>query len=290
MTTLLERSPANERLDRARQALRTLLVHVQPPPEGLPRLAAAAALARRLDATLIGVGAEFAPPPIFGDPMGPIDTTMLQEMRQALAARTEAAQRAFSEATDGLETHWAVSTEAPTDAVVEEAGAADLIVAGGGGGTDTWRWCDPAEMALRAGRPILVVPPRGGRLVADAVVVGWKDAREARRALGDSLPFLCGAREVLVQEVCEAAERPDAEGRTAKVAAALRRHGVNARGRAVTGARDAVAGELRGAALEVGADLIVSGCYGRTRFGEWLFGGVTRDLLQTPDTFLLLSH
>jgi nucleotide-binding universal stress UspA family protein len=39
-----------------------------------------------------------------------------------------------------------------------------------------------------------------------------------------------------------------------------------------------------------GADLIVLGCYGHTRFGEWMFGGVTRDLLSQDDLYLLLSH
>ena len=44
------------------------------------------------------------------------------------------------------------------------------------------------------------------------------------------------------------------------------------------------------AARNLGADLIVAGGYGHTRLGEWVFGGVTRDLLRTPTGFVLLSH
>jgi len=37
-------------------------------------------------------------------------------------------------------------------------------------------------------------------------------------------------------------------------------------------------------------DLIVAGAYGHSRFGEWAFGGVTRDLLRTCPVCCLLSH
>ena len=46
---------------------------------------------------------------------------------------------------------------------------------------------------------------------------------------------------------------------------------------------------LRQASLE-GADLIVMGAYGHSRLGEWVFGGVTADLLAQDQAHLLLSH
>ena len=39
-----------------------------------------------------------------------------------------------------------------------------------------------------------------------------------------------------------------------------------------------------------GADLIVAGAYGHTRLGEWVFGGVTRGLLQRSDICCLFSN
>jgi len=38
------------------------------------------------------------------------------------------------------------------------------------------------------------------------------------------------------------------------------------------------------------ADLIVSGAYGHSRVREWLFGGVTQDLLNSTPIPCLLSH
>jgi len=46
---------------------------------------------------------------------------------------------------------------------------------------------------------------------------------------------------------------------------------------------------LRQASLQ-GADLIICGAYGHSRLGEWVFGGVTADLLSQDQAYLLLSH
>ena len=38
------------------------------------------------------------------------------------------------------------------------------------------------------------------------------------------------------------------------------------------------------------ADLIVAGAYGHTRLGEWIFGGVTNELLASSPVCCMLSH
>jgi nucleotide-binding universal stress UspA family protein len=43
-------------------------------------------------------------------------------------------------------------------------------------------------------------------------------------------------------------------------------------------------------AQDDGADLLVTGAYGHTRLGEWIFGGVTRELLTTSPICCLMSH
>lgn len=50
------------------------------------------------------------------------------------------------------------------------------------------------------------------------------------------------------------------------------------------------AGCLMRLAKEEGADLIVTGGYGHSRLGEWMFGGTTRGLLQEAPICLLMSH
>jgi nucleotide-binding universal stress UspA family protein len=43
-------------------------------------------------------------------------------------------------------------------------------------------------------------------------------------------------------------------------------------------------------ALAMDADLIVMGGYGHSRTGEFIFGGVTRDMLTLSSVPLLLAH
>jgi nucleotide-binding universal stress UspA family protein len=45
-----------------------------------------------------------------------------------------------------------------------------------------------------------------------------------------------------------------------------------------------------GLADDEGADLIICGAYGHTRLDEWIFGGVTRHLLNRSPVPCLLSH
>ena len=51
-----------------------------------------------------------------------------------------------------------------------------------------------------------------------------------------------------------------------------------------------VADELVRSAESELADLIVCGAYGHSRIGEWVFGGVTRDLLDHAPICCLMAH
>lgn len=278
--------------DGLRAMLRTVLVHVGGDAEDLPRLRAAAALARRFDATLYGVGCEQAPPLGVSDPTGLAECAWYAEMQEEVQVDLQRARSAFQSETAGLETQWTEVEEMPVDALSRLSRSADLIVCDRrrSRGDDPHRAADAIELMFCAGRPILLVPPSGGELKAAAVVVAWKDTREARRALSDALPLLAGAETVLVMETCSDGNAARAEESTSAVAAGLRRHGVTARTRVVAAPAERIMTELDGAAQAIGADLIVAGGYGHSRFGEWIFGGVTRDLLHYCDRFVLLSH
>ena len=57
----------------------------------------------------------------------------------------------------------------------------------------------------------------------------------------------------------------------------------------VQGEGDAGA-QLLSLAADVGADLLVMGCYGHSRAREWVLGGVTRTILQSMTLPVLMSH
>lgn len=270
----------------------SLLVHVQPGVDEAPRLETAAALARDLGAQLFGLSAEAPPALGVSDPTGMLQAEWMGVMQQELDRRLTAAQALFAKAAGDLPGAWRGVLDLPTRAMAGAARGCDLIVTGGAplDNVDLYSAVDNGELVIRAGRPVLVAPPSGGRLSGRRIVLAWKDTREARRALTDSLPLLKRAEEVVVYEICGADAAEGAAFRTEEVVAQLGRHGVTARAKVRANDDDRVCDELNIEAQAIDADLIVAGAYGHNRFNEWAMGGVTRALLRRPERFVLLSH
>lgn len=275
----------------ASAAFRTLMVHVEADDRSAARMQTAVRLAQDLDATLFGVGAEMIDPRALADPYG-VAVTMAADLEGLIRDGLKGAEASFNRAAAGLRTEWLAIEEQPVIALSAAARAADLIIANGyrQRSQTTFSACDAGELVLKSGRPVLVTPERASHLAGEAVVVAWKDTREARRALADSLPFLKDALDVLVLEVCKAEEAEVAEAQTASVVSGLRRHGIEARAKVKVAAPEAASEQLEAAADNLQADLIVAGGYGHSRLGEWVLGGVTRDLLHYSRRFLLMSH
>ena len=55
-------------------------------------------------------------------------------------------------------------------------------------------------------------------------------------------------------------------------------------------AHQSVADQFIGFAEDEGSDLLVTGAYGHSRLNEWVFGGLTRDLLNSSPICCLMSH
>ena len=111
-------------------------------------------------------------------------------------------------------------------------------------------------------------------------MIGWKDSREAMRALHDALPYLHGAKQVHLATPI-AARRPGTPG--GDVDRYLAAHGIKNRTiHTVLGDGDAAAESLLSLVADVEADLLVTGAYGHSRVHEVLMGGTTRTLLRNP--------
>ncbi|HEY8004602.1 MAG TPA: universal stress protein [Phenylobacterium sp.] len=288
--TLLKDAPVQAAKAKTDTALKSILVHVEATPETSPRLQAAVDVARMFDATLLGVGVEMLQ--TYSDPYGMLGGEWVVQLQSLIEDDLKRSEATFRAKTAGLKAEWTAVETFPALALARHARSADLIVAGGAplGREGNYRAADTAELVMVSGRPVLVAPPKAAKFHGRAVVVAWKDTREARRALVDAMPFLKAAEEVVVVECCDKDSLVDAQANTADVVRHLRRHGVSAVGKAIAAKPDRVATELHVAAQAIGADLIVAGAYGHTRLGEWAFGGVTYDLLHAPERFVLLSH
>jgi nucleotide-binding universal stress UspA family protein len=242
----------------------------------------AASLADRFGSRLIGIAARpIAKPPVPGIE---IIIELEQEEASQELSRAEASFRKAAGTRNGLE--WRQAYDFPTQFAIQQARAADLIVASRMPRGDRFfgMSVDAGNLVMAAGRPVLFVPPETEFLAAEHVMIAWKDTREARRAVADAMPFLKAAEDVVV--ITFGADQQGAND----VRAYLTCHGIEACARRMDIAEDAVAEGLMRTAETEAADLLVCGAYGHSRAREWAFGGVTRDLLAHGRLCCLMAH
>ena len=268
----------------------TIMVHVDVVRDCEPRVQLALALADRFQTTLIGV-AGLTLRPAFAAGGLVVYHEPTQDDCRAVSARLDDLGRRFRTKGQHLkQVEWRTALELPYELVSREARAADLIIVGarhtGGNVHDL---VDPGVILLRVGRPLLVVPDVVAPPQLRRAVVAWKETRECRRAVRDALPFLQRAEEILILGIDEG-QPETAKGYLSDVARYLRRHGVVVAREVWRQARGPIAAELLHLVRDEGADLIVAGGYGHSRLGEWIFGGVTHELLASSPVCCLLSH
>ena len=269
-------------------SIRTILVHLDLDQSPLPRLSFAQDLARRFSAHISAIAA--ADPHVFvpGDDSGMVSAELLrrkaEEITERLNALKDQAAQSLGERSD-----WISAIADPTETVSMLARTADLVVTGRDTSVDRHNTLDIGSLILSAGRPVLVASDELSKWRADCIVIAWKDAREARRALADSLPFCRKANEVLVVTVAGTG-KSDARHSVFDVVSYLDRHGVAARGEVVPCDLEDEAETISHLARRSGADLVVSGGYGHSRLREWAIGGMTRSLLADGTLNRLFSN
>ncbi len=75
-----------------------------------------------------------------------------------------------------------------------------------------------------------------------------------------------------------------------EVARYLGQHGIQARTWAFTPGREAIGKELMIQCAEAGADMLVMGAYGHSRFREMVLGGATRGVIEGATLPVLMAH
>ena len=268
----------------------TLIVYVNADRVSKQLVSVAAGIADKFSARLIGLSALAIMPPFVAEGVVIVDNATEFDIAKMKARLAEDENRFRACAGADRQIEWRSALEFPTQTLMSEARCADLIVVEKGKSNDIYRTLDTGAAILGAGRPFLVVPAGVKSLVADHIVVGWKDTREARRAVQDALPFLQEAKRVTVMEICYKDEMDIARNRVDDVVLYLARHRIKAERRVEIQAHGSGADQIIGLAEDEGADLLVSGAYGHNRLSEWVFGGMTRDLLSSSPICCLMSH
>jgi nucleotide-binding universal stress UspA family protein len=274
----------------ARYAVIMAAIDLDMPSRGV--LVATEKLATIFNARVIGAAAgECSLSPYFAE--GPAADQYLEASQAELHAQFKMLEKKFRRAHVALadRIEWRCAERLPDRFLLAASRSADCVVtARPSPHGNLLRGPDVAHLLMQAGRPVLVVSPEAKHFSLDRVLVAWKDTRESRRAASDALPILAQAKEVHILAI------PEPETSEASTLAGaddvvnwLARHGIHA----VAIARPAfgsIGNSIEAAASEIGADLIVAGAYGHSRFTEWLLGGVTQHLLRYAKANVLFSH
>jgi nucleotide-binding universal stress UspA family protein len=170
-------------------------------------------------------------------------------------------------------------------AIAMRAKVADVTVLPSIAAKENGRWGPARDAALfQSGRPALIVPDEAGGPIGETVVIAWKDAVEAVRAITAAEPFLATAKRVRLLSIAEDGEDETAPAMVAYLAkAGYPVETVSAE----LGGREVGDVLLKAAGSSV---LLVMGSYGHWRWREWVFGGATLYVLRNTDVPVLMSH
>jgi nucleotide-binding universal stress UspA family protein len=275
---------------------RSILVQVDLGRGAEGRVAAAARIAADQDAVLTGVYLRsdlmphlmavdgVVPPVITVDPAVDVGRARVAAANDEARSLFDAAVRAA-----GIQSHWYGIIGDNDAALVTYARRHDLVIlprrmkAAFGDNA-----MSAEQIGMKCGGPVLVLPESGyPATFGRKVLVAWKDSRESARVLRDALPFLSAAEEIHFVTAMQDGRRDldDLLQRQLEI------HGC----RAATLRIDRDTGIPTGDVIRrhidmIGADLVVTGLFGRPRLAELVLGGVSRNLLDHLKMPLLVSH
>ncbi|SLN10562.1 Universal stress protein family protein [Roseovarius albus] len=124
----------------------------------------------------------------------------------------------------------------------------------------------------------------------EQIMIAWNESAEAINAIRASLPLLCAARSVRVVVVDPPQHGPSRSDPGGPLSQYLARHGVSVEIDVLSRTLPRIADVLNRHAIDTGADLLVMGAYGHSRFREAVFGGATRNMLEHAKVPVLLAH
>lgn len=226
------------------------------------------------------------------------NSQLIVDMQDAAEKRADDAEAIFREETgrQAIDGDW-FRADAPMSGARSAAAAtafySDLVIAGQYGessGSPT----DPGlaeDLVIDSGRPLLLVPESAGADEGKRILIGWKESREAAKAVHDALPFLSKADSVAIAMVTEQGDAPEDDISGTRIAKLLADHGVNAEIQTVAAKTDESTSEaLFNHARTWDADMLVAGAYSHSRLREGIFGGVSKSIFSSAPLPVLLSN
>ena len=276
--------------------LRTILVCLTNTKTAAPLLEAAALLARRDNAHVIGhyVTESLVMYPGIAVHIPEVSFKGFVANQQAHAKEVKAIFEARTQAEDFPSEWRKVNSDNGfvADSIIASARSVDLVVmAQEDDGEDRPQMNNAQERVIReCGRPVLVIPhDYKAETLGENVVLGWSETREATRAAHDLIDVASPDANVRVLRIGTPPSNTLADHSANDMAVALARHGpqVEVVHRDKDGEK--VADILNHEAFEMGADMLATGAFGHSRAYDFVIGAATRALLLEAKLPVLFS-
>lgn len=164
----------------------------------------------------------------------------------------------------------------------------DYVLYGWEAGNDTGL-ATAETLIFQAGRPTILLPELREITQINHVAIAWDGGRAASRAASDARYLIHKAKQVTVVAVTGEKPIEDDLG-PERLVAHLGAKGINAKVAKVHYSGSGISGLLQETALNEGAEMLVMGAFGHSRFREFVLGGATREILLNLQLPALLAH
>ncbi len=185
------------------------------------------------------------------------------------------------------------------DRMIEHAHSVDLVIMGQEDQEhDRPDQRSAQEMLIKqSGRPVLIIPLAGTfDTIGEHALMGWSATRESSRAMHDAIPLLSGGvnstngKATILWVSHNDSDGAYLENTAHAMAATLDRHGISTSVAHWQNTKISIADALLNEASDRGADLIVTGAYGHSKFYDFVIGATTTGLLDHMTVPVLFSN
>ncbi len=277
--------------------MQDILVYTENFRDWSPVVTYAARLATSIDARVTGLYVCASPMVMMPPYDAPGEMAMLLEDTRALENDAFAAGDSFIAAANragARNAQWQVATGDLSGVLQRIGNWQDLLVLERT--TNAPRSAAPAfgKIVLTSGLPCVLVPLGYREAPAlNCIALAWNGSAESVRAIHAALPLILRARRVLLLHGKNRSEfSADAIGWKPEfdISLYLEQRGVQVELLPLAAHENEAGAALLDAASGCGADLLVMGAWGRTRFSEWILGGATRHVLGHAGIPVLMRH
>jgi nucleotide-binding universal stress UspA family protein len=194
----------------------------------------------------------------------------------------------LEESPSTVRTGWSEIVGTGPSGIGEYARLFDLSIVARNDSQTTVDWKTTVEAVLfESGRPVLVVGDWVPESLGQRIVIAWNGSTEAARSVLAAMPFLSVSDEVVVVEVTGGMVSGPA---AAQMAQHLRYRGLMARSETITKRNGSIGRAVLEFAETLNTDLLIKGAFTNSRLRQLIFGGATREILESSPIPTLFCH